>query len=212
MTTANVVVSGGLQPFKFVNNPQQLDTCLVPASEANNLFKGDVVQIVAGAGAAQLTNGPFAQQVQKTANTGAIYGVIIDFLSWMTPGTGSITYNQVWRTASVATYCLVRRFQLGDQFIIMDDGAMASGANSANTAANASLNANLSIATAGSQTTGLSNMRLGGASAAATATLQLKIIGIAPFQGNDPTLINCRWIVTPNNIQNNSAGTGIIGY
>lgn len=207
---ANTTVSGGLRMYK-ANNSENLEQCIVRAGDATALFQGDAVVIDATDGAAQLGTGPLVQEVKAASNSGAIYGVVVGTLPQMDDTNNNPDLSKTYRPASTAMYLLVRRANNQDIYAIMDDGAVASGANSALGAINVGFNANLSVATAGSTITGQSNMRLGGASIDTTATLQLKIIGFVDDPKNDPTATFARWLVTINNCQTNTGGTGVVG-
>lgn len=210
---ANPVVSGGLQLIKQANDPGELETCIVPAADNVALFIGDAVQIGtnAGPGGAQIGNYvPAAQIVQKATNSGAIYGVVMGFQPQMIGGNGSMNFNVTYRPASTAAFVLVRRVTNEDEFSIMDDGTLASGVRSALGITNIGLNANLNVSTAGSTVNGLSNMQLAGSTAATTATLQLRIVGVLPVPTNDPSAVNARWVVRVNNAVS-SGGTGTAG-
>lgn len=207
---ANVTVTGGMRLIKPMMDPSQLEKVLFSSSEANNIFIGDAVQLTSAIGGGAIGSQSNVQQVAKSAASGAIYGIVQGFLPQYVSGNGSLSFNQLYRPASTAMYAMIRRATNQDVYSIMDDGTLASGARSSLGVTNVGLNANLNVSTAGNTSNGQSNMQLTGSTAATTATLQLKIIGVDPTPGNDPTAVNARWLVTINNATF-SGGTGTAG-
>jgi hypothetical protein len=121
--------------------------------------------------------------------------------------TGSTTLDApVYRAASTARYVLV----CDDPGMVYEVEAVT-GSNSSYSfaAANVGLNADLSTV-AGSTTTGLSAAALDMSTAAATATLQWKIIGVVLRPDNEPTGNATKVLVKINNAHMGN-GTGATG-
>lgn len=204
----NYVKDGGLRLFSQVAEAKSI-TVYIPASDGTILGTGDAVKYSASNTSGSIGQGPIAPGVTRVAAGDQITGVIQGFLPQLSDGNTNLNITISYRPASTAMYALMRPAVNTDVYSITDDGNLASGAASANGAANIGYNANLVVANA-STSSGLSKMQLGGASVAAGATLQLKIIGVEDEIRNDSTLINARYLVTINNA-NRSGGTGTLG-
>lgn len=208
---SNNQISGGLRLYKAISGAgQQLEMVHMRAGDSTATFIGDAVQIDSTAGAGSVGMGPIAIDVKQSAAGGAVYGVVQGFLPQFLDGTAPMNFTQMYRSASTAAYAVVRRANPDDIYCIMDDGNVASGVPSSLGLINVGYNANLAVA-AGNTSTGMSNMKLGGASIATTATLQLKMLGVVNDALNDPTATFARWTVAINNCQSNTGGTGVLG-
>ena len=206
---SNVVRKGGLRLYKSAGNAEELVDAFVPSSDGTILGIGDAVKLGANTSDA-IGQGPIAVGVTRAAAGDPIYGVVVGVMFQMVDGTGSLDLSKTYRAASTAMYLKIRPANPHDTYAICDDGNLGSGAASANGKANIGYNANLVVSNADT-TTGQSNMQLGGASVATTATLQLKIVGVLDDILNDPTSNNAMYLVHINNCQINSGGTGVLG-
>lgn len=205
---ANTVKAGGLR-LKKESPEGKLEVVYIPASDSTLLGIGDAVKLSASNTSGSIGQGPIAPGVTRAAAGDQIYGICQGFLEHFIDGSGTMNLGITYRPASTAMYALVRIANNSDVYAITDDGNLSSGAASANGAANIGYNANLVVNDA-STSTGMSQSQLGGASVAATATLQLKIVGVEDVAGNDSTAIKASYLVTINNA-NRSGGTGTTG-
>src|SRR3990167_4571777 len=80
----------------------------------------------------------------------------------------------------------------------MADLAMEAQTNTSLAAADTGLNADVVVA-ARNATTGISNMEINGDSEATTATLDLRLLRLAPYVGN-AAWTNARWFVLCNDV------------
>ena len=207
---ANISKIRGFLPVKHVNGSPyngQSNIYYVPASDGTALYVGDPVKLLADANAQGI------QQVTKATATAAVLGVIVGIINTkMDPvgGTmsgGSIALDTpVYRPASTGQYVLV----CDSPDVVYETEAMT-GSNAAYSfaVADVGLNADAGVV-AGSTTTGTSGAALNMAGAAATATLQWKILGTVQRPDNEPTGNYTKVLVKINNAQM-SAGTGTAG-
>ena len=163
---ANADTPFGLKPVKDAGSGYEtggLSMYYVPASDGTALYIGDPVVKSGSADAAGIPG------AVRAVAAGPITGVVMGFVP---DGT---TDQAGYRAASTAAYVLVCD-NPDEAFIIQDDTGIA--------AADVGLNANMTIA-AGSSYSKRSGVTLDAATKATTATLALKILGLAPLPGNE---------------------------
>lgn len=196
----------GLSPVKFVTGAPyngQANTYFVPATDATALFVGDVVKL---AGDARAATG-YATVTRHTGGaTEAAVGVVVGF---QFTGVGDLTNmppvndlnTPIYRRPSTDRYVLVA----DDPNLIFE--AQTSGAALAST--QVGLNTGVG-AGAGNTATGTSGMTIDLATAAVTATLPLKIVGVPNRPDNQIGDAFTRAYVQINNHQF-KGGTGSAG-
>lgn len=178
---ANVNVAFGLKPVRMADSSAYagtVDMFYVPASDGTALYIGDPVLIAGSADAAGVAS------VARAAAAGAITGVVVGFAD-------SASMELGYRAASTAAYVLVAHGQ-DTLFEIQEDavgGAIA--------AADIGLNADIIVA-AGSAYTKRSGVMLDTSTKATTATLPLKIVGLAQRPDNEMSA-NAKVLVRLNN-------------
>lgn len=180
----------GLVPLRDASSGREtggLEQFAVAAADATALFIGDPVVKTGtadGAGVAIVT---------RSAAAGPITGVVEGFVPNGTTDTAG------YRAASTAAYVLVRT-DSSELFEIQDTaGAIV--------AADIGLNVSMTM-TAGSTFTKRSAVTVDGATKAATATLPLKIIGLAQKPGNDYGAF-AKLLVKINNSTEATASAGV---
>lgn len=207
---ANISKIRGFQPVKHVNGSPyngQSNIYYVPASDGTALFVGDPVKLAADANAQGI------QQVTKATAGAAVLGVVVGVINTKldpvggTMSGGSIALDTpVYRPASTGQYVLVCD---SPDVVYEVEAVTGSNASYSFAVADVGLNADLSTV-AGSTVTGTSAAALNMATAAATATLQWKILGVVQRPDNEITGANTKVLVKINNAQL-SAGTGTAG-
>lgn len=206
----NVSRINGFKPVKHVNGSPyngQANIYFVSASDGTALFVGDPVKLAADG------NADGFQQVTKATAGAAVLGVVVGVINTkFDPVTGRMTSGSValdtpvYRPALTAQYVLVC-----DAPDVIYEVEAVTGANAAYSFAVADIGLNADLATqVGSTVTGNSAAALNMATAAATATLQFKIMGTVPRPDNEPTGAATKVLVKINNAQL-SAGTGTAG-
>ena len=207
---ANTSKIRGFIPVKHVNGSPyngQANIYYVPSSDGTALFVGDPVKLAADA------NSQGIQQVTKATAGAAVLGVVVGVINTKfdpvagTMSGGSVSLDTpVYRPASTGQYVLVC-----DAPDVVYEVEAVTGANASYSFAVADVGLNADLATvAGSTTTGTSAAALNMATAAATATLQWKILGVVQRPDNEITGANTKVLVKINNAQL-SAGTGTAG-
>lgn len=207
---ANTSKIRGFIPVKHVNGSPyngQANIYYVPSSDGTALFVGDPVKLAADA------NSQGIQQVTKATAGAAVLGVVVGVINTkfdpvagnMSGGSVSLD-TPVYRPASTGQYVLVC-----DAPDVVYEVEAVTGSNASYSFAVADVGLNADLATvAGSTTTGTSAAALNMATAAATATLQWKILGVVQRPDNEITGANTKVLVKINNAQL-SAGTGTAG-
>jgi hypothetical protein len=183
---ANPNTAYGLKPVKDANSDNEtggLEMFYHPASDATALYVGDPVVKNGSADAAGISG------CVRAATTGAITGVVEGFVP------DGVTDVAGYGAASTAFYVLVNT-DPRQLYMIQEAAGMA--------AADVGLNANLASGS-GSAYVKRSGFQLDAATKATTATLQLKIRGLAPVPNNDFGAYN-KLLVTINN-HTEAAGT-----
>lgn len=207
---ANISKIRGFQPVKHVNGSPyngQSNIYYVSASDGTALFVGDPVKLAADANAQGI------QHVTKATAGAAVLGVVVGVINTKldpvggTMSGGSIALDTpVYRPASTGQYVLVCD---SPDVVYEVEAVTGSNASYSFAVADVGLNADLSTV-AGSTVTGTSAAALNMATAAATATLQWKILGVVQRPDNEITGANTKVLVKINNAQL-SAGTGTAG-
>lgn len=207
---ANISKIRGFQPVKHVNGSPyngQSNIYYVPASDGTALFVGDPVKLAADANAQGI------QHVTKATAGAAVLGVVVGVINTKldpvggTMSGGSIALDTpVYRPASTGQYVLVCD---SPDVVYEVEAVTGSNASYSFAVADVGLNADLSTV-AGSTVTGTSAAALNMATAAASATLQWKILGVVQRPDNEITGANTKVLVKINNAQL-SAGTGTAG-
>jgi len=207
---ANTSKIRGFIPVKHVNGSPyngQANIYYVPSSDGTALFVGDPVKLAADA------NSQGIQQVTKATAGAAVLGVVVGVINTkfdpvagnMSGGSVSLD-TPVYRPASTGQYVLVC-----DAPDVVYEVEAVTGSNASYSFAVADVGLNADLATvAGSTVTGTSAAALNMATAAATATLQWKILGVVQRPDNEITGANTKVLVKINNAQL-SAGTGTAG-
>lgn len=207
---ANTSKIRGFIPVKHVNGSPyngQANIYYVPSSDGTALFVGDPVKLAADA------NSQGIQQVTKATAGAAVLGVVVGVINTKfdpvagTMSGGSVALDTpVYRPASTGQYVLVC-----DAPDVVYEVEAVTGSNASYSFAVADVGLNADLATvAGSTVTGTSAAALNMATAAATATLQWKILGVVQRPDNEITGANTKVLVKINNAQL-SAGTGTAG-
>lgn len=157
-----------------------------PASDGTALYIGDPVVKNGSADAAGIAG------VVRAVAAGPITGVVEGFVP---DGT---TNQAGYGAASTAYYVLVRSDPT-TMFVIQEDAGL--------TAADIGLNANLATGS-GNAYSKRSGFKLDAATKAATATLAVKIMGLAPIPGNDFGAYN-KILVMLNNTTESTGTAGV---
>lgn len=183
------------------NSQSNLVTCLLPAGDSTATFVGDAVKLTDEA-TARIDGGPLALPVAQAAATDPIYGVIMG-ISQILPSGQDLGRRH--RPASTAMYCYVKPAHPLDVYRIQaDDDTETLGLGSIGS------NADI-IVGSGDTATGMSGMELDSNTAAATAGLQLKIVGFVERPGNEAASAQQDVLVTINQNQsfNDSGVAGV---
>lgn len=189
----NLNAPSGLRPVRHINGSPyngQYRRYAKNASDATNLFVGDIVKLAAGSDA----DGNKYVTAITTVATDVPVGVVVGFA----PNPDNLMQRySVASTARVVFVCddpeVISEVQL--------TGTYASG--------NVGQNASPNIATAGNTTTGVSGHQLDSATIATTNTLMLGILGPVLAPTNDLTSANARVEVRFNKHQYTAASTGV---
>ena len=200
----------GFRAVKHVNGSPYNGQCNIYATAAADgtaIFPGDPVKLASDA------NAQGVQIVTKATAGAAILGVCVGVINpKLDPVAGNMSSGSIaldtpqYRAASTAQYILVCD---APDVIYEVEAATGANANYAFAVADVGLNADATTV-AGSTVTGVSAAALNMAGAAATATLQFKILGVVQRPDNDITGNFTKVLVKINNAQL-SAGTGTAG-
>lgn len=180
------------------NSHAGLVTCIIPASNNTATFVGDAVKMT-DLDAARIDGGPYAIPVIQAAATDPIYGIVLGFNQVIPSG---MDLGRRHRPASTAMYCFVKPAHPLDVWRIQAD-------DDTETLSLASIGCNADIVVGtGNSTTGMSAMELDSNTAAATAGLQVKIVGFVDRPSNVPASAQQDVLVTINQSMTfNDAGT-----
>lgn len=181
------------------NSQSNLMTCIIPASNNVATFVGDAVKLL-DANAGKINGGPYAMAVAQCAATDPIYGVVMGFQQH-TVASG-MDLGRRHRPASTAMYALIKPAHPLDVYRIQADDDTETLA-----ASDIGCNADLVVGT-GSTITGLSGMELDSNTTAATAGLQVRVVGFVDRPSNEVGVSKQDVLVTINQSQTfNDAGT-----
>lgn len=183
------------------NSQSNLITCVIPAGDSTATFIGDAVKL-ANLDSVKIDGGPYAPAVIQAAATDPIYGVVMGFDQVLPSG---MDLGRRHRPASTAMYCYVKPAHPLDVYRIQADDVTE-------TLTVASIGSNADIVVgAGSAASGISGMELDSNTAAATAGLQLKIIGFVDVPSNTPGVANQDVLVNINQSMtfNESGNAGV---
>ncbi len=186
---ANANTPFGLKPVKDARSGNEtggLEMFYHPASDATALYIGDPVVKNGSADAAGIAG------VVRAVAAGPITGVVMGFVP------DGVTNTAGYGAASTAFYVLVCTDPT-EAFIIQEDAGI--------TAADVGLNANMATGS-GNAYTKRSGFKLDAATKATTATLALKILGLAPIPNNDFGAYN-KLLVMINNTTEASGTAGV---
>jgi hypothetical protein len=187
---ANVDAAYGLALHED-NSQAGLITCVIPSGNATATFIGDAVK-TADLDATRIDGGPYALPVIQAAATDPIFGVIMGFQQVIPSG---MDLSRRHRPASTSMYCFVKPAHPLDVYRIQADDDTETL-----TVASIGTNADL-IVGSGSTSTGLSAMELDSNTAAATAGLQLNIVGFVDRPSNEVGVANQDVLVRINQSQ-----------
>lgn len=180
------------------NSQSNLMLCVIPSGNGTATFVGDAVKL-GDYDSIKINGGPYAPAVIQAAATDPIFGVVMGFQQH-TVASG-MDLGRRHRPASVSMYCLVKpahpldvyRIQADDDTEVLD-------------AADIGCNADLVVGS-GSTITGLSGMELDSNTTAATAGLQVRVVGFVDRPSNQPGVSKQDVLVTINQSQTfNEAG------
>lgn len=200
---ANVDRPNGLRPVQHIGGSAwngKTNMYLLPAADGTATFVGDLVKLGGSAGAAAtVVNGIDVEGMptiaQSAAGDGGV-GVVVGFL----PNQDNL--SQKHRAASTNRIALV----CDDPSVIYEIQEVSGG--TALTATEVSLNANVVVGS-GNTTTGASGMELDNSTEAATADLDLRIMGLVRRPDNNYGE-HAKWLVMISTHQLNTM-TGITG-
>ena len=179
------------------NSQSNLMTCVIPSGDATATFVGDAVKL-ADLDAIKIGGGPYAPAVIQCAATDPIFGVVMGFNQVIPTG---MDLGRRHRPASTSMYCFVKPAHPLDVYRIQADDDTETLAVS-----DIGCNADL-IVGSGSTITGLSGMELDSNTTAATAGLQVRVIGFVDRPSNQVGVSKQDVLVTINQSQTfNDAG------
>jgi hypothetical protein len=177
---ANVDAAYGLALHED-NSQSNCILCVIPSGNATATFVGDAVKL-ADLDSVKINGGPYAPAVIQAAATDPIFGVIMGFQQH-TVASG-MDLGRRHRPASTAMYCMVKPAHPLDVYRMQADDDTETL-----TVASIGTNADLVVGS-GSTITGLSAMEVDSSTAAATAGLQLRIIGFVDKPSNEVGVAN----------------------
>lgn len=188
---ANVNAAYGLALHED-NSKSGLMLCVIPSGNGTATFVGDAVKL-ADLDATKINGGPYAPAVIQAAATDPIFGVIMGFQQH-TVASG-MDLGRRHRPASTSMYCMVKPAHPLDIYRIQAD-------DDTTTLTVASVGANADIVVgSGSTLTGLSAMQVDSSTIAATAGLQLRVVGFVDSPNNTPGVANQDVLVQINQSQ-----------
>ena len=188
---ANVDAAYGLALHED-NSQSNLILCVIPSGDTTATFVGDAVKL-ADLASIKINGGQYALPVIQAAATDPIFGVVMGFQQH-TVASG-MDLGRRHRPSATSMYCMVKPAHPLDVYRIQAD-------DDSETLALGSIGSNADlIVGSGSTTTGLSAMELDSNTAAATAGLQLKIVGFVDKPSNTPGSAQQDVLVTINQNQ-----------
>lgn len=192
---ANANTPFGAKPSKHLTGAPyngQANTYEIPAGETAPVMVGDFVKL---SDSASTDFYPAVERIAASGEvtSGLIVGAVVGFLIPTTNGTSMALDTPVYRAASTKRFALVA--DSPDIIFEIQDGATAPTPI-------ASIGLNCGVqATAGSTTTGLSNMTTGATAATTTNSLPLQIVGIVNKPDNAPATAYQKLLVKINQHQ-----------
>ena len=180
------------------NSQSNLIMCSIPSGNGTATFVGDAVKI-ADLDAIKIQGGPYAMAVIQCAATDPIFGVVMGFQQHTV--SSGMDLGRRHRPASTSMYCMVKPAHPLDIYRIQCD-------DDTETIAVSDIGCNADIIVgSGSTITGLSGMELDSNTTAATAGLQLKVVGFVDRPSNQVGVSKQDVLVTINqNMAFNDAG------
>lgn len=157
------------------NSKSGLIQCVIPSGDATATFVGDAVKL-ADLDAIRIDGGMYAPAVIQCAATDPIFGVVMGFNQVIPSG---MDLGRRHRPASTSMYCFVKPAHPLDVYRIQCD-------DDTETIAVSDIGCNADIVVgSGSTTTGMSGMELDSNTTAATAGLQLRVLGFVDKPSNE---------------------------
>ena len=188
---ANVNAAYGLALHED-NSQSNLMLCVIPSGNATATFVGDAVK-TADLDSIKIQGGQYALPVIQAAATDPIFGVIMGFQQH-TVASG-MDLSRRHRPASTSMYCLVKPAHPLDVYRMQADDI-------GTTLSVASIGCNTDIVVgSGSTSTGLSAMQVDSSTVAATAGLQVRIVGFVDSPRNEVGVANQDVLVQINQSQ-----------
>lgn len=179
------------------NSQSSLITCVIPSGNGTATFVGDAV-ILLDADSVRIDGGPYAMCVAQAAATNPIFGVVMGFNQVIPSG---MDLGRRHRPASTSMYCFVKPAHPLDVYRIQCDDDTETIAVS-----DIGCNADL-IVGSGDTISGMSGMELDSNTTAATAGLQVRVIGFVDKPSNEVGVSKQDVLVTINQSQTfNEAG------
>lgn len=174
------------------NSPSAgLMKCVIPSGNGTATFVGDAVKL-ADLDSVKINGGPYAPAVIQCATTDPIFGVIMGFDQVIPSG---MDLGRRHRPASTSMYCFVKLANPLDIWRMQSDDV-------GTTLSVASIGANADIAVgSGNTVTGMSAMQVDSSTVAATAGLQVNIVGFVDRPSNTPGVANQDVLVRINQSQ-----------
>lgn len=180
------------------NSQSNLMTCVIPSGDNTATFVGDAVKL-ADLDAIKIDGGPYAPAVIQAAATDPIYGIVMGFNQVIPSG---MDLGRRHRPASTSMYCYVKPAHPLDVWRIQADDDTETLA-----ASDIGCNADIVVGS-GSTLTGMSAMELDSNTTAATAGLQVRVVGFVDRPSNQVGVAQQDVLVTINQSQTfNDSGT-----
>lgn len=173
------------------NSQSSLITCVIPSGDNTATFVGDAVKL-ANLDAVKIDGGPYGLPVIQAAATDPIFGVVMGFNQVIPSG---MDLSRRHRPASTSMYCYVKPAHPLDVYRIQCDDDTETI-----TVEDIGSNADIVVGS-GDTATGMSGMELDSNTTAATAGLQLKIVGFVNSPNNEVGVANQDVLVTINQNQ-----------
>lgn len=187
---ANVDAAYGLALHED-NSKSNLITCVIPSGDGTAVFVGDAVKL-ANLDSIKIDGGPYGLPVIQAAATDPIFGVVMGFNQVIPSG---MDLGRRHRPASTSMYCFVKPAHPLDVYRIQADDV-----GTTLSVASVGANADLTVGS-GNTATGMSAMEVDSSTIAATAGLQLKVIGFVDVPSNTPGVANQDVLVQINQSQ-----------
>lgn len=180
------------------NSQSNLMICVIPSGDNTATFVGDAVKL-ADLDAIKIDGGPYAPAVIQAAATDPIYGIVMGFNQVIPSG---MDLGRRHRPASTSMYCYVKPAHPLDVWRIQADDVTETLA-----ASDIGCNADIVVGS-GDTLTGMSAMELDSNTTAATAGLQVRVVGFVDKPSNEVGVANQDVLVTINQSQTfNDSGT-----